>query len=634
MLQKMRERTQSLTYKIIVGALIFVLAVFGFGAFNFFISPDPAVATVNGEDIPQSQLEQESERRRRMLLNQLGENADPDLIDPLAIQASTLEELVNRKLIEQASADMGIEVSRLQVDRSITSTPDFQVGGRYDENTYLMLLRSAGYTPMRYREITRSALATGQLQRAFTDTAVLFPWERTQAAELTAQTRDVAYLAVKPEDVEDDLEVSAEEIDAHYQANQPDYMTEESVAVEYVSLSLDSIEAQPEHEPAETDIVARYDANREEFVAVEQRRASHILVEVSDERDESAAREVIESAIARLAAGETFAALAEELSDDPGSKAQGGDLGLAPRGVYVGPFEDALFALAAPGELSEPVVTEFGVHLIRLDGIEESRYPELEEQREALVAELRRESASAAYADAARLLDELAFDSPESLDVIVEDLGLEKLTATGVTRSSGPGVFVNAALRNAAFTAEVMNEGFNSGAVAINDETSVVLRVTEVTPAALRPLADVADTIRATLLADAAALKVEERIDAALASLNAGEDSDVAATAAGVEWQRAEAIRRTATDAPREVLRAAFELPRPEDGERSVGEADLAGGGRAAVVVTKVYDGDITALPESEATVIERQMQRRSGQLEFEGFYGGIQEAASVRRRI
>ena len=632
MLQEMRDRTDSLFFKIIVGALIFVLCAFGFGAFNFFSNPDPSAASVNGDDIKRSELDQMAERRRQQLLAQLGENVDPDLLDVTALRGSTLDMLVEQKLLEQASDDIGLNVSDYQIDKALTSDENFQIDGVFDANTYRMLLANNGLTPVGYRQITADALVQQQLSQGFSGAPVLYDWELDQAAALFGQFRDIAYLTIDKAAAEEAIEVADEDIEAYFEANSPDFMTDETLSIEYVRQSLSGLVKNSDYVPSEEDLRADYDAGASDFEPEERRRGVHILVEVNDDRDVAEATQMIEDARRRLDNGETFASLATELSDDQGSKINGGDLGFATRGVYVGPFEEALFSLGL-SQVSEPVVTQFGVHLIRLEESELTSYPTFEEQRPVLESQLKRAAAATALDDLVRDMDEVARES-NALDELVSEFDLTIQTAEGISRNSGAGVFSDVTLRNAAFDTEVLDDGFNSAAIRTADDAVIVLRVAEQKAPELKPLADVREQIERQLASDAATLAIEEQSEQLFEQLRDGAATTVIARESGLDWQRLEAAKRQEPGAPREVIQAAFEVNRPGDGERSVGKATLANGDRALIVVRAVKDGSRGTLTDAELEAVKTQVTRLSSDLEFDGFQRTLRESASIRRSL
>ena len=632
MLQEMRDRTDSLFFKVIVGALIFVLCAFGFGAFNFFTNPDPAAATVNGDEIKRSELDDFAERRRQQLLAQLGANVDPDLLDVAALRSTTLDMLVEQRLLDQATQDIGLNVSDFQIDKALTTDERFQIDGVFDANTYRMLVANFRLTPVRFRELTANSLVQQQLSAGFDGAPVLFDWELDQAAALFGQTRDIAYLTIDKAAAQAAIEVADEDIQAYYDSNSADFMTDETLTVEYVRQTLSALVEKSEFVPNEDDLRADYDAGAADFEPEERRRAVHILVEVNEERDVAAATEMIENAKRRLDNGESFASLATELSDDAGSKVNGGDLGFATRGVYVGPFEQALFALGL-NQVSEPVVTQFGVHLIRLEESELTSYPTFDEQRGLLESQAKRSAASAALEELSREMDEVARES-NALDELVSEFGLTVQSATGVSRDNGAGLFTNAELRTAAFDTEVLDDGFNSPAIRTEDDAIVVLRVAEQKAPELKPLADVRAEIEQQLASDAATLEVDEQANQLRAQLQEGTATTEVARESGLDWQRVEAAKRQESRAPREVVQAAFEVNRPNDGERSVGEATLANGDRALVVVRSVKDGSRGTLTDAELEAVKTQITRLTTDLEFDGFQRTLRESASIRRSL
>ena len=628
----MRDRTDSLFFKVIVGALIFVLCAFGFGAFNFFTNPDPAAATVNGDEIKRSELDDFAERRRQQLLAQLGANVDPDLLDVAALRSTTLDMLVEQRLLDQATQDIGLNVSDFQIDKALTTDERFQIDGVFDANTYRMLVANFRLTPVRFRELTANSLVQQQLSAGFDGAPVLFDWELDQAAALFGQTRDIAYLTIDKAAAQAAIEVADEDIQAYYDSNSADFMTDETLTVEYVRQTLSALVEKSEFVPNEDDLRADYDAGAADFEPEERRRAVHILVEVNEERDVAAATEMIENAKRRLDNGESFASLATELSDDAGSKVNGGDLGFATRGVYVGPFEQALFALGL-NQVSEPVVTQFGVHLIRLEESELTSYPTFDEQRGLLESQAKRSAASAALEELSREMDEVARES-NALDELVSEFGLTVQSATGVSRDNGAGLFTNAELRTAAFDTEVLDDGFNSPAIRTEDDAIVVLRVAEQKAPELKPLADVRAEIEQQLASDAATLEVDEQANQLRAQLQEGTATTEVARESGLDWQRVEAAKRQESRAPREVVQAAFEVNRPNDGERSVGEATLANGDRALVVVRSVKDGSRGTLTDAELEAVKTQITRLTTDLEFDGFQRTLRESASIRRSL
>jgi peptidyl-prolyl cis-trans isomerase D len=299
--------------------------------------------------------------------------------------------------------------------------------------------------------------------------------------------------------------------------------------------------------------------------------------------------------------------------------------------VFVPEFEDALWSLTE-GEISQPVRTQFGYHLIQLNSVVEEEYPPFEQARADIERRIRREQAQALFLDRVRELDNLAFEQPQSLEGLAESLGLEIRTADGVTRDAGSGIFGNVALREAVFTDDVLERGYNTPAVEYVDDRAVVARVVTRHEPALRPLEEVADSIRQKIVNERARLQVQEAAAQTLASIEAGDSvSDVAADA-GLEWQTVELARRNQPGVPREVLDAAFAMMRPaEDGKRA-GQASNAAGDHYVITVTRVQDGDVATMTESEIAQVRNLLARREPAVDFEAFYNTLEDQASIRK--
>lgn len=632
MLQKMRDRTQSLGFKVLVGIIVFVLAVFGFGAVNLFVTGDPEVARVNGVGITQGQLATQTERERRRIAGQMGADFDPALIDPVRLQEAVLEQLIARALLQQAAEDFGVAVSRAHVDRVLVSNPTFQANGEFRPDYYRQMVQSLGYTPQGFIEETAQMMALEQIQTAITATAFLGSRELEVHAGLLGQRRDVAYLPFTIDRFRDQVTVTDDDVMLRYQEDQRQYMTRESVDVEYVTLALEDLLNDPSIQITEEEVLGAYEAERAMAPQEEERRARHILLESNDQRSSQQALEQLQEIMARVEADEPFAELAEQYSEDPGSAAQGGDLGFAGRGVYTPAFEDALFALDEPGAVSDPVETEFGYHLIKLEDVRIHEYPSLEEMRPEIERTLRRGEAEALYSQRLREMDNLAFEQPGSLEAIESELGFTAETVAGVTREDGRGPFATPAVRDRLFSNDVLVNRFNSPAVEYAPERSVVMRVTDRRMPEPIALEQVADDIRQEIETERASTLAREAHAAALARLHAGESTAEVAAAYAANWQTFELVRRTALEVPRAVLQVAFELPRPPANDKSLGQALLADGGLAVVAVSRVRDGDLPSLTETEVAGMQQFLADRAANLELGALFQTLQDQASIRR--
>ena len=565
MLQRMRDGAQSLGARIMVGIIVVVLTVFGFGAFNLFAVGEPVAAVVDGEEITEAALEAETERRRRNLLAQLGEDADPSLIDTQALRTATLDGLVQRTLLTQFAGDLGIAVSDASLSREITANPEFQVDGAFDEDRFRATLASAGFSPLSYQERVAADERLTQVTGAIADTALVADREVRDAARVLLQRRDIAYLPVSSEPFIAAVELADEEIEARYESELDRYHTPETVDVEYVRLSFAAVMAG--QDVTEAELRTAFDeAERDRLAAGDtaRRRGAHILLEVGDERSEEEAVALLNATRAEVEAGADFADKARALSEDAGSAAAGGDLGLAERDAFVEPFADALWELA-PGTMSAPVVTEFGVHLITLLEVEAVPAPTFEASRDALAETVKRQRAAEGFDERLRLMDEIAFEESDTLAGISETMGLAIAATAGITRDAGEGPFTDAALRQALFQPDVLVEGYNSPAIRVGED-AVVARVAARHPPAERPLDEVREEIRATMAAERGGEQAAVATLAALAQLRDGAEVSEIAAAVGNEWVVREGVSGSADGAPQAILNAAFKLDPPPPG--------------------------------------------------------------------
>ena len=630
MLQKMRDGAQTLGAKVMVAIIAFVLTVFGFGAFNLFAVGEPVAATVNGDEITEAFLTNETERRMQFLQAELGEDMDPGLIDREQVRESTLQTLINRTLLLQLADDLDLAVSRKALDREITSMPEFQVDGAFDEGRFRSVLASAGFSPASFLDDQARNVRLDQITGAVSDTAVVTEKELREASRVLGQRRDIAYLEFPPDAFAAGIDVSDDEVAHYYEDNVYLYLTEENVDLEYVELSMETLMA--DQEVDEADLVAAFEEEeriRIESGAGDERRAAHILLQVTDARSE-------EDAIARLLeirgeieSGAAFSDKARELSEDAGSAANDGDLGFVGRGTFVPAFEEALWELAV-GELSGPVKTEFGVHLITLLEVRQAEPRALEDERERLVESIRRVRAQPVFEENLRTMDEIAFEQPDTLDGIVESLGLTIRNVQGVTREAGEGVFADRALRDAAFEPDVLVEGYNSPAVTIDDRGAVVVRVTAHHPAMELPLEDVAESIRENLVAQRAAEAASVAADAALGRLLAGEAASDVAGEHALTWQNMEATGYLDPGIPGPVRAAAFRLSPPAGEARSASTTRLADGGSAVVVVSRVEPGDYGAMSEAERARLRGDLVQLASQRAIGSVVVSLREEAGL----
>ena len=634
MLQKMRDGAQTLGAKIMVVLIALTLTVFGFGAFNLFTVGEPVAATVNGEEITEAYLESETERRLRTLLAELGEDVDPALIDRQLVRQSTLALLINRALLLQLADELNLAVAKSELDREITSMPEFQVDGVFDEGRFRSVLASAGFSPVSFLDDRERNVRIDQLRGAVTDTVIVTDQEIRDAARVVAQRRDIAYLEFPIDAFVESIEVSDEEVERYYEENIHLYLTQENVDITYVELALDALAG--DQKVGEEDIVAAFEEEeriRVESGAGEERRAAHILLQTTDARSEEDAVATLLELRSGIEAGASFGDKAREMSEDAGSASNDGDLGFAGRGMFVPEFEEALWDLGV-GEISDPVTTQFGAHLITLLEVREAEPRALEDERDRLIESIKRDRAEPVFEENLRVMDEIAFEQPDTLSGIAEAVDLEIRAAQGVTREAGEGVFGDRTLRETVFEPDVLVEGYNSPAVKIGGGNAVVARVTAYHPAMEVPLEEVSESVRQTLAAQRAGEAASDAVDAALGRLLSGEAASDVASEHSLTWTTHESTGFADPGLPAGVREIAFKLSPPVGEERSAATTRLPDGGSALVVVSRVDPGDYGAMSETERASLRGDLAQLASQRAIGSVLGSLREEAGLETTL
>lgn len=621
MLQSIRDNSKGAIAKVIVGLIIVTFALFGVESLVGLANSERAPAEVNGEEISNQDLQRGIELQRRQLLAQMGENGNPADIDENQLRRMVLQALIDQEVLLQSAESQGLYLSEQMIDQIIVRTPDFQIDGRFDRNQFEAVLRAAGFTPLMYRELLRKEQLIAQERNAFQLSAFATEQQVDRLLKLDRQTRDVAWAPLSLEQFLLQAEVSEAELEARYQAQQERFMTEPQVVLSYVELQQSDFVNPDRVSPADIELAYQQELLR--FEAAEERAAAHILFEED-------ALEQAESVRQRIIEGELdFAQAAREFSQDPGSADQGGELGYNARGVFTGPFEDTLFAMQ-PGELSEPVRTEFGYHLIQLTDTRSSEPPALEEVESELRRELAQASAEAEYVEALERLADLSFSSAD-LDVPAEELGLEiRQTEPFSQRGAATGLASNPRVLRAAFSEELNREGLNSDPIELDRRTTVVVRVKEQIPARQRALDEVRDELETELRLEQAEAALQARLQQLLAALESGEAfADIAPE---LSWTEVAAVEREQAGMPAAVNRKAFELPRPQQGAASFAAVRLQGGDQALVRVTAVQEPDLSDIEPEMKRQMAAFLATRNGQLDYQLHVEALSEAAEVKR--
>ncbi|MDO9623875.1 MAG: SurA N-terminal domain-containing protein [Pseudomonas sp.] len=623
MLQNIRDNSQGWIAKTIIGLIVVLLALTGVEAIFTGTSNSQNAAEVNGDKITVNDLGQAVEMQRRQLLQQLGRDFDASLLDEKLLREAALKGLIERTLLLQGATNAKFAFSAQALDQLILQTPEFLVDGRFDAGRFDQVIRQLGYTRIQFRQMLEQEMLIGQLRAGLSGSAFVTDAEVTAFARLEKQTRDFAILALKADS--DRVQLSEDDIQAYYDSQASQFMSPEQVVLEYVELNKDAFFDQVA--VSDEDLQSAYE--NEIANLAEQRQAAHILVEVSALLDDEQAKAKIDEAQQRLQQGEDFAALAKEFSDDPGSAANGGDLGYAGPGVYDPVFEEALYALSE-GEVSAPVRSDFGWHLIKLLAVQAPEVPSFASLQDKLVRDLKTRKLEQRFVEVSKQLEDAAFEASD-LAQPAQELGLQIKVTETFGREGGEGLAANRQVIQAAFSAEVLADGSNSNAIELDPNTVVVVRVKEHKKPEQLALEQVQEGIRAQLTKVRATEAAKAEGEALLTSLSDGK-TPIEQAGSEQSWQVVEAATRSQDGVEPEVLQAVFRMPKPSAAGQSTFAGVSLGNGDFVVVRLNGVSEPQASLADEEKLMYSRFLASRSGQQDFAAFRKQLEAKADIER--
>ncbi len=629
MLQAFRERVMGWLGWIIIGLVIMTFALFGLGSYLQDKSRIYA-AKVNDVEITPRDLQEAYQQQRARLQEMMGDAFDPALLDEKQIRKQALDTLISRELILQAAQENGMVISDALLAAQIHEIPAFQEDGKFSEEKYRNLIRSRGQSVSEFEYEIRRSLLGDQFLGGLTGTTFVTPGELNRAYALQNQKRDFDYLIVAARPFEATIELSDEQVSDYYEKHSDDFMVPERVKLSYVRLTGEKLGGSLEVD--EDELKQFYEERKASLKSKEQRRASHILIAVPSDADEAAvekARKEAAQVREQLAGGADFAELAKAHSDDPGSAQKGGDLGFFGSGDMVPAFDKTVFGMAE-GDISDPVRTQFGFHIIKLTGIRGSKVPPLDEVRDELVREMQQEKVDDLFYDQLEQLTDLSYENAESLDVAAEALGLEIQTSDWIGPDGGPGIGQYPKVRAAAFSEDVLEGGNNSEPIEVGPNDVIVVRVEERQPEHQAPLEEVRDKIVARLKHELAAEKARARGEELAAKLAGGASLESLNDEDFYAFRKAEGVTRAAPGYNPEVMRKAFTLPRPKEGKPVDASFALSNGDYALVRLTAVKDGDPAELKPEQREQMARGYENMYRSLVIETLLRDLRSRADI----
>ncbi|HEX3950221.1 MAG TPA: SurA N-terminal domain-containing protein [Steroidobacteraceae bacterium] len=623
MLQSIHDKLKGWLAYVVLGA---IGLVFVFWGINWTLSSPTYAAKVNGTEISGKEVQQAYQQQLAQMERQ--SNAPLDEAMRNEIKQRVLDEYVNSEALVTRADDLGYRVSDAELLSEMAKVPALQTDGKFDYEHALGVLKAQGRSPAEIEELFRHDAKLRQLDTALSASSFATSTELKEFRALTRQQRELAWLTVSAAKYAAGANPDDAAIKSYYDAHKSEYMTSETVDLRYVELSLAQLASKVSVDDAQ--LKTYYDEQKaktpERFKQAEQRRVSHILLPVNDPKDDAAVKAKAEGILKRVQAGEDFAKLAKEFSQDPGSAAQGGDLGWSERKVFVGPFADAAFSMKV-GEIRGPVKTQFGYHILKLDGIQPPAEKTFEQAKADLETEYKRNEAERLFNTAQDSLADAALQNTTDIDVVAKKAGLTVQEIPNFSRSEGGGALGKVqAVIDAAFSQDVL-EGRLSPIVEVDKGRGVVMRATDHKVPQQKPL----EAVRGEVIA---AWKKERGVQLAAAAaadavkrLNAGESFDAVAKSLGAAVQQPKFVSRSDQDVPMEVRVMAFRAPKPA--QKSIYENVRLQDGDAAVLAFSAVREDPNAAGIKD-TDMRHQYAAQIASSEAQSYAAGARADAKV----
>lgn len=625
MLQSIRDQAQGWIAWVIVGLIILTFALFGIEQYAQG-DKNIAVAEVNGQEIGANEFLSLYNRQKLRLQQQFGDMYD-SVVEDEKLRDQVLDALVESALIQQWSEDKNMLISDPQLAASIQSAQVFQKDGKFDEQTYKQILANNGLNVARFEYEQRQFLRESQFSNLTQASAFSTNSEVEQIALIQGQQRNVNYIRVDQRPFLSQVEVSDAEVETYFNENQAAYVIPEKVKVDFIELSHTKLAKQVTY--TDEQLQAFYEANKGLFSSPEKRQARHILIRVDEAAGETleAAEAKIKEIQDKLAAGETFAELAKTYSQDPGSASSGGDLGSFEQGMMVSEFDDAVFSMKT-GEVSEPVKTDFGLHLIKLENITPLSVKPLDVVKNDVIQQYQQQEAEKVYFDLLEQMNTLVYEQSDSLQPVADALGLTIETSEFFGRSGGQGIFANGKIIQAAFSETVLEQKLNSEAIEVSPKDSVVIRLNEFQPERKQALAEVKEAIVDELKREKAVAAANDLAQQLLVQLQAGELPESVARD-GVEWHQVGWIERNSQKLLPQMVQEFFSVAKPAEGQPQWKLYQLSTGDTTLLQVTQVKTDPVT---DEQKASLKQALTDLNANSELSARVDALKQAAKIEK--
>lgn len=607
MLTEIRDRSSGAFAWVIAALIIIPMAFWGVQEYAS-TEANPSLLEIGDQKISQSEFEANLSSEQQRVRRLMGDNVNEDFLSSDSFRQSVLQRLVNRALLKQVAEDENYRVSNEQLADEIRKSDLFQLDGKFNQEAYERFLISSQFSKRRYEDSLRDDLALQQVMNGYEESAIVLPDEMRALLEAQVERRSFDVATLKQQDFVGEISVSQAEIEEHFNANQPDFMSPQKVSIEYLELNRD--ELGEEIEIVEEELRESYEQNAEAYISSAKRETRHILLATGGDEDDAAQLAKAQNLVSELRSGADFSELAKSHSQDPSSAEKGGSLGLVEAGQMVPEFEKATFALEQDA-ISDPVKSTFGYHIIQVTDIQASEQQSFDDVRLDLLRDEREQRAEERLIDLTDQLRDLAFEQPDNLDAAADKLGLELRKSELFDRNQGEGIAASPKIREVAFSEEVLIEELNSEPLELADGQVVVLRRLEEQEAAPKELSEVSaritEVVKNQKAIEKARVKGVELLAAAKldwASISSNETLDLVS-------HNLSLIDQSRAIDP-QVMEYVSSL-QVKDGVASIGSVTGRNGDVHIVRLREIVAGDVETVSEQIKDATRRVLAQRNG---------------------
>ena len=622
MLETIREKFTGWIAILIIG-LISLTLVISFGNMDQTPLENDIVITVNSKEISLFDYREEFSNQLQRYQEVFGDQI-PKILEE-SIKESTTDNLVLKNLLLDYIDQQGYRVSPQYVAELIKENSQFRLGDVFTKENYAAILASQGTTVPEFENNLRIQLEINQLRRAVIDSSFMTAGEFRKFVQLQMQERSGEYLEISNQQFIKDVAIQSENIESYYQENTDSFMTEEQIDVEYIAIDIDDIADSIEFN--DEDLKEYYEENIERFVSNEERRSRHILIATDEQDPEESALDLVTSIKNRLSEGEAFEILAKEFSSDPGSAENGGDLGWAERGLFVPEFDETLFNLEI-NQISEPVKTQFGYHIIQLNELKTGIQQNFDEIENDLRFEYSRLLAEETLFDIAGQMDDLSLQAFNELDSVASKLDLPIQALNAVTRNSFTLLNQDPELIQLLFNPLSIELTENTPVFEINN-TILVARVAEHRLPMTKEYSLVKDQIISFLEAEKAKKLAEDYVNKILQDFSEFSSFEKLAQDNFLEVIGFDSVLRSNTDIPSSLLEPIFQFSeRDIENNRVIDVQDSEN--IYLIKLTQINPGQLEKFSDEERTAGKQQMSEEIGSSELDAFAETLRENATV----